>query len=109
MKKSAVADLRPGVMVMWSKIFDHDHSQDFLNEPCRMVKILTMTTVKIHIFDGQNGEPKNSQNFTTTFDHIIPILTIDHSTDSRVPMVMVQFFGANSRVPWSWSVLIPPP
>ena len=37
------------VMNMWSKMFDHDHSQNFI---IAMVKISTMTTAKIQIFRG---------------------------------------------------------
>ena len=40
------------------KNFDHDHGQNFSDNLGRMVKILAMTTAKIQIFHGQNGQPK---------------------------------------------------
>ena len=85
----------------------------------QMVKISTMTTAKIQIFHGQNGQPKilprnltKNTNFdhvhernnifygqngkpvdlTKKFDHKITILTIDHGADSRMSVAMVKFF-----------------
>ena len=40
------------------KNFDHDHGQNFSFNHGQMVKISTMTTAKIQIFHGQNGQPK---------------------------------------------------
>ena len=81
-----------------------------------------MTTAKIQIFHGQNGQPKiipqnlttkihiltmamdeiqifygqngkpSGFNLTTKFDHKITILTIDHGADSRMSVAMVKFF-----------------
>ena len=45
----------------------------FQNNHGQMVKILTMTTAKIHIFHGQNGHPKILPRTLTTE---IPILTM---------------------------------
>ena len=95
---------------MWSKIIDHDHYRNFLINRGQMIEILTMARAKIHIFHDQNGKPKN---FTTDIDHRMPILTTDHRENSRVLMVMVNFFqtidhGANSRVSWTWPVPYPP-
>ena len=105
----------------WSMVknFDHDHGQNSAFNHGQMVKISTMTTAKIQIFHGQNGQPKTlprnlakntnfdhgherNTNFlwskwqtvdlTTKFDHIITILTIDHGADSRMSVTMVKFF-----------------
>ena len=55
------------------KNFDHDHGQNFSFNHGQMVKISTMTTAKIQIFHGQNGQPKIlPRNLTTK----IPILTM---------------------------------
>ena len=77
-------------MVIWSKSFDHDHGQNFLNNLGQMVKILTMTTSKIQIFHGgQNGTPKFIPQILSK--NAI-YLTNDHGANSKVSMVMVKFF-----------------
>ena len=55
------------------KNFDHDHGQNFSFNHGQMVKISTMTTAKIQIFYGQNGQPKILQRNSTTK---LPILTM---------------------------------
>ena len=40
--------LRPGVMVKWSKIFDHDHGQNF--------EITVVKWSKLAIFDHDHGQ-----------------------------------------------------
>ena len=59
--------LRPGVMVKWSKIFDHDHGQNF--------KITVVKWSKLVIFDHDHG-----QNFKITVVKWSKLvnLTIDH-------------------------------
>ena len=57
-------------MVMCSKAFDYDHSQNF---NMAIVKISTKTTAKIQLFHSQNGQFKIlPRNLTTK----IPILTM---------------------------------
>ena len=48
------------------KNFDHDHGQNSAFNHGQMVKISTMTTAKIQIFHGQNGQPKILQRNSTT-------------------------------------------
>ena len=36
-----ISKSRPGVVVMWSKIFDHDHGQSFKKNRGQMAEILT--------------------------------------------------------------------
>ena len=74
--------LRPGVMVKWSKIFDHDHGQNS--------KISVVKWSKLAIFDHDHDHDQhfrlpwlNGQNWS--------ILTIDHGK-FQVAMVMVNFF-----------------
>ena len=50
-------------MVIWSKSFDHDHDQNFLNNHGQMMRTLTMTMEKVL--------------FTTNFDLKIPYLNIE--------------------------------
>ena len=71
----------PGVMVKWSKIFDHENGKKFRNYCGQMVKIGQFGPLAIGKFQG--------------FTVIVNILAIDH--------------GVNSRVSWSWSVPYPPP
>ena len=49
---------RPGVMVKWSKIFDHDHGQNFKIAVVKWSKwpFLTMTMSKIQEFPWSNGQ-----------------------------------------------------
>ena len=73
----------PGVMVKWSKIFDHDHGQNF--------KIAVVKWSKLAIFDHGHGQNlritvvnwSNGQNWS--------ILTIDHGQIEGF-IVMVNFF-----------------
>ena len=77
--------LGQGVMVKWSKIFDHDHGQNFKIAVVKWSKlaILTMTMAKITKFSWSNG-----QNW--------PFLTMTMAKIEGV-MVMVNFFDH-----WPW-------
>ena len=59
--------LRPGVMVKWSKIFDHDHGQNF--------KIALVKWSKMAIFDHDHGQ--NSRITVVKWSKLVN-LTIDH-------------------------------
>ena len=58
---------RPGVMVKWSKIFDHDHGQNF--------KISVVKWSKSAIFDHDHG--LNFKIAVVKWSKLV-ILTIDH-------------------------------
>ena len=57
--------LRPGVMVKWSKIFDHDHGQN--------LKISVVKWSKLAIFDHDHG-----QNFRITMVKWSKLVNFDH-------------------------------
>ena len=41
--------LRPGVMVKWSKIFDHDHGQNFKITMVKWSKFVNLTMAKLQV------------------------------------------------------------
>ena len=57
--------VRPGVMVKWSKIFDHDHGQNF--------KIAVVKWSKLAIFDHDHG-----QNLKITVVKWSKLVDFDH-------------------------------
>ena len=59
--------LRPGVLVKWSKIFDHDHGQNF--------KIAMVKWSKLAIFDHNHDQ---NLRITVVKRSKLGILTIDH-------------------------------
>ena len=89
-------------MVKWSKIFDHDHGQNF--------KISVVKWSKLAIFDHDHGQ--NFKIAVVKWSKLV-ILTIDHGQNRGLSWSWSTFLtidhGVNSRVSWSWSVPYPPP
>ena len=59
--------LRPGIMVKWSKIFDHDHGQNF--------EIAVVKWSKLVLFDHDHGQ--NREISVVKWPKFVN-LTIDH-------------------------------
>ena len=106
-------------MVMWSKIFDHDHGQNFEITmvkwskfrprpwPTSKIFMAEMVNLKFGLeikpknthFDHDHGQNTNfpwskwlTFDLTTKFEHKMNVLTIDYGGNSRVSVVMVKFF-----------------
>ena len=72
-------------MVIWSKSFDHDRGQNFLNNLGQMVKILTMTMAQLQIFKMVHLNPYHKLDLKMAY------LAIKHGANSKVSMVMLYF------------------
>ena len=90
--------LRPGVKVKWSKIFDHDHGQNF--------KFAVVKWSKLAIFDHDH-----TQNLWITGVKWSKLVNFNHWLMAKSRVSWSTFLtidhGVNSRVSWSWSVPYP--
>ena len=103
---TTIFGLGSGVIVNWSKIFDHDHSQN--------LKIAVVEWSKLIIFDHDHGRNLSNTVLQWSNGRNWSILTIDHGQNQGCfgqswSTFLTIDHGANSRVSWSWSVPYPPP